>query len=389
MQARRTETHRFKLPLFGNASQATLLVALGLTVAVPGCEGLKPAKPLPPKGAAAAKKPAAGPQKTEHQAKPMQPVDLGDHVPAAPEAHAEPFECPLKEHKEHAVAGMKVLIEPHAVDVLKRELLAGRPWEPHVAAKLEAHVPKGGTVVDVGAYIGTHTIAMARKAGPEGRVYAFEPQIRPHTELRCNLALNGIENTVAMRVALGERFGEVEMNVAQVANVGATVVGAGGDKAPLTPLDAYAFERLDLIKIDVGGGEQRVLEGAVRTLQKHKPVVLLEILGAVAWERATPPQRKRIADTAHQLTGLGYKVDRIGPVDYLAVPTDATGKPPAGAPTPEGAVPPEGGAPTPAAGTPDTPAPAASQPPAPARPSAVPESKAPPKTADAPAPAKP
>src|SRR6185503_18246577 len=58
-------------------------------------------------------------------------------------------------------------------------------------------VKPGGVLVEVGANIGAHTIALARACAP-GKLYAFEPQQRVFQVLCANLALNGVTNVVAL-----------------------------------------------------------------------------------------------------------------------------------------------------------------------------------------------
>ena len=46
-------------------------------------------------------------------------------------------------------------------------------YEPDVWARVMSAVTPGSVVVDVGAYVGLYTIALAQRTGPTGRVYAF------------------------------------------------------------------------------------------------------------------------------------------------------------------------------------------------------------------------
>lgn len=53
---------------------------------------------------------------------------------------------------------------------------------------------------------------MGRLAGPQGRVYAFEPQRKAYRELRRNIELNELANVSALRYAVGADIRIVEMN---------------------------------------------------------------------------------------------------------------------------------------------------------------------------------
>ena len=62
---------------------------------------------------------------------------------------------------------------------------------------LAAWLQPGDVVVEAGANIGPVTVPLARAVGPEGRVYAYEPQRLVFQLLCCNLALNELGNVVA------------------------------------------------------------------------------------------------------------------------------------------------------------------------------------------------
>src|SRR5450432_2523093 len=67
------------------------------------------------------------------------------------------------------------------------------PGEWELFAQL---VKPGMTVVEAGANIGSHSVALARACFP-GPLYLFEPQHRVFQILCANLALNGIGNAIA------------------------------------------------------------------------------------------------------------------------------------------------------------------------------------------------
>ena len=48
-------------------------------------------------------------------------------------------------------------------------------WEPETIAFIERYVNQGNTVIEVGANVGIQTLSLAKKVGPKGKIYAFEP----------------------------------------------------------------------------------------------------------------------------------------------------------------------------------------------------------------------
>lgn len=142
-------------------------------------------------------------------------------------------------------------------------------------------VQQGMQVADIGANIGTHSLALARLVGPTGRVYAFEPQRVVHQMLCATMAINGILHADCERMAVSDAPGE--MNVADLDftrpnNYGGLALGGDqGRPVPVVTLDDYLDGRtLHFIKADVQGMEARVVRGARRTIAAHRPVLYLE-----------------------------------------------------------------------------------------------------------------
>lgn len=136
----------------------------------------------------------------------------------------------------------------------------------------------GDTVIDAGANIGALTVPLARIVGPTGRVFAFEPQRHIHALLCTNLVLNGLENVVADRIALGREVGEVLIphhSLGEALNFGGVGVGLGEACAAST-IDALHLPALRLLKVDVEGFEREVLEGAEATLGRLRPLLYVE-----------------------------------------------------------------------------------------------------------------
>ncbi len=160
--------------------------------------------------------------------------------------------------------------------VVKKTLLSGKPWEPHVIRDLVDHLAPGDTVLDIGAHIGSLTVPIAHLIGPEGTVYAFEPQKKIYRELVHNLKLNGLTNAVPLRFALSSKAGIIEMNPTGTHD-GRVRVGKGGDKVEARTIDSFGFSDVSLMKIDVEGHETEVLRGAEKTIGALHPVIIIEI----------------------------------------------------------------------------------------------------------------
>lgn len=139
----------------------------------------------------------------------------------------------------------------------------------------------GMVAVEVGANIGAHTVFLAQAVGPTGQVLAFEPQRIVYQTLCANLALNSIPNVRAFHAAVGQTPGEIVvplLDYCQEHNFGGLGLGGHvhGERVPLMTLDSLHLAACHLLKVDVEGMEQSVLEGARETITRLKPILYVE-----------------------------------------------------------------------------------------------------------------
>ena len=142
-------------------------------------------------------------------------------------------------------------------------------------------IPKGGLVVEVGANIGAHTIPIAKIVGSSGLVIAFEPQRALHAIICANAVLNQLFNILAIRRAVGNKGGIIivpNIDYSAQNNFGSLSLGQweSGEQVELQTLDMLGLPVCHLIKIDAEGMEKDVLEGAVNTIMKTRPVLYVE-----------------------------------------------------------------------------------------------------------------
>jgi FkbM family methyltransferase len=138
---------------------------------------------------------------------------------------------------------------------------------------LRAHTPAGGVFVDVGANAGTYALPLARHVGSGGRVIAIEPHPIMVARLAFNQAASRIGNVALVAAAAGDTDGELMIETDHE-NYGASHVypdaSARSDaiRVPalrlLRILQDRNVEKVDSLKIDVEGYEDRVLIGFFR-----------------------------------------------------------------------------------------------------------------------------
>lgn len=139
-------------------------------------------------------------------------------------------------------------------------------------------VQPGDTVIDVGANIGSITLALADAVGPAGRVLSIEPHPRLFRSLKANIARNNVFHVEAINCALGETEAILRFSDRREDDQNAVVSGDDMTDAleiPIRPLDSLAPPGpIDLLKIDVEGYEYFVLKGAAQSLRRTRKIYL-------------------------------------------------------------------------------------------------------------------
>lgn len=135
------------------------------------------------------------------------------------------------------------------------------------------HIKLGDTVIDIGAYIGDHTISYARAVGHTGIVHAFEPNYYAFQCLEWNMKKH--PQVKIYQCGIGSEHGTMGVTNENL-NYGMAYMDGDGD-IPIIPIDSMNLNRCDFIKIDVEGMELEVLKGAEKTIDKCKPKMLIEI----------------------------------------------------------------------------------------------------------------
>jgi FkbM family methyltransferase len=175
----------------------------------------------------------------------------------------------------------------------------------------------GAVIFDVGANFGYYALMLAAGLRKACEVHAFEPTEGTYRRLCRHIALNGMDCIHAHRIALSDRSGTASMH-GRDGNSGAAFLEPGEGEVQVTTLDAFVAERgidrLDLIKIDVEGFEEKVLRGGERVLRELRPRILFE-LQPVTLERAG----SSVERLATLLTSHGYRLlqadrDRLVPL---------------------------------------------------------------------------
>ncbi len=184
-------------------------------------------------------------------------------------------------------------------------------------------VGPGSVVFDVGAEYGLYTWPLAALVGPTGAVHAVEPQPELARHLRRTGAALGVHTVTLHELALSAQPGEGYLSQPSrgrrpvhgrtfLAN-DTTGLGSNDefdrhrnidvDVETLDELvDRLGVTRLDFLKADVEGGEERLLAGAKATLERFRPTLLLELE-----DRHLARFETSVAEVVDVLADLGYR----------------------------------------------------------------------------------
>lgn len=164
--------------------------------------------------------------------------------------------------------------------------------------------------IDVGANKGVYSYALAKYVK---HVYCFEPI----SELCDYLGNYKTDKLTIINSALSDGEGRLVLNIPkrdgrQVTTRASLVRSSDGElrEVNVERLDSHGFENVGFIKIDVEGAEEKVVIGAIETIKRYKPVLLIEMF-------YTNYQGERCSEIFNFLVGLGYKpilITSSGPV---------------------------------------------------------------------------
>ena len=180
---------------------------------------------------------------------------------------------------------------------------------------------------DVGANIGTHTVALAKTFGDQISIRSFEAQRQVYYVLCGNIAINGLDNVQAHHAAVSDQsndtmlinlpdytlpnnFGGLELVPAERTD-NQYMTKTRSESVTTVTIDQFG-ESVDFLKMDIEGMEHIALQGAQKTIQVHRPICFVEM-----WKTNTESVKKFFKQ-------LNYVAYAYKPDDWLFFPTEGT-----------------------------------------------------------------
>lgn len=161
-------------------------------------------------------------------------------------------------------------------------------YEPEIRRLIMKLTKQGMTAYDIGANVGVFSFLFSSIVNGEGIVYAFEPEKNNHSCFQKSLEINKSKNIVLDRRAVGKNKG-IEKFDRRGGAFSGRLVGEGTSYSPTDNIETIetvnidylikeeGFRAPDILKIDVEGNENMVLEGMQGLLDSHGPIIICEL----------------------------------------------------------------------------------------------------------------
>lgn len=201
----------------------------------------------------------------------------------------------------------------------KRLMFTPQYFDAEELAIVRQHVsdwlarPDAGRYVflDIGSNIGAYAIFVASWAGPDARVFAFEPQPHIHERLRANVAFNALPTISPQAIALADKTGEMTLHIDESNSGESTLKQLDGhittaevSVPTMTLLDfarQQSLPQISAMKLDVEGAEDLILSPFfAEAPDELLPELMIVENADVRWSR----------DIVSEAQARGYAIDR-------------------------------------------------------------------------------
>ena len=142
---------------------------------------------------------------------------------------------------------------------------------------------KNKDIIDAGGYVGDTALLLSSYT--DKNIHVFEASPSNMDIIHETIKLNHLDNIVTVSKALGDKNGTATFSLGERNSCNSLVERPGYNypehiEVPVVTLDDYVHENdldIGLIKVDIEGGEQLLLRGAVETIRTQHPILLISI----------------------------------------------------------------------------------------------------------------
>lgn len=204
-------------------------------------------------------------------------------------------------------------------DLISNTILNNMIWEEDLFNNyIKPNIKPDTTIIDCGAYIGTHSI-LINKLNRNNDIIVFEMMPEHYKIMVDNIKMNDLHNILPFNNAVSDKHSwitlpDLNYNTLQYNNYGGASIHlpSSNQYIPSIPLDSmepYFRKPLSFIKMDLEGYELISIRGALNIITKYKPFILIEIWKAqIDFFKASTEFK--------YLESIGYKLTHIKDDDY-------------------------------------------------------------------------
>lgn len=191
-------------------------------------------------------------------------------------------------------------------------------YEKELKAEIVQYLKRGGNFFDVGANIGLISF-FVNEFCPQAQITAFEPGNVMFGCLKATVTQNNLQNITLVKKGIADKKRNAEFFIEPNSTGGSSISRKHYDKnrrnvekIELISLDEYVCETgtiPDLVKVDVEGAENLVVDGARELIIKHRPIFIIE------------SENKNILDKIDlwKQTFKDYRFRKVGHQDFYSV----------------------------------------------------------------------
>lgn len=210
-------------------------------------------------------------------------------------------------------------VPPRLDSITTYVLLEQETWFEKELGFLSRWLKPGMTAIDVGANLGVYSLPMARLAGSQGRIYAYEPGSEARGLLEQSRDINTANNLEIFNLALSDSERDGRLILGSSSELNALGDIGEGEAVHITSLDSEdairGWASPDFIKIDAEGEEERILRGGKNFFLRHSPLVMFEIKAG----------DKINTNLCAAFLAMGYRLFRLLTGAPILIPFDPNG----------------------------------------------------------------
>ncbi|MBW2271411.1 MAG: FkbM family methyltransferase [Deltaproteobacteria bacterium] len=222
-------------------------------------------------------------------------------------------------YETYESSGVVFHVPPGDRSLTSRLLRGGGAPNQKIVELIASH-QRGGSVIDVGAHLGSVSLPTSHALADRGKVFAFEPNRDNARALRASKSANSLDNFVIHEIALGAEKGTAHFSVADQSGrgrVGQTDEEGSDYEVRVDVLDSFEFPRIDFIKIDAEGHDLDIVLGGARLIERDHPVLLIEMQSNSGFRGGLSREQ-----AIERIAAMGYVATHWGGTfgDFLFIP---------------------------------------------------------------------